>query len=160
MRRLVLLILTLLLIATACTAGTELETTTTTVVSATSGVTTVSTDPDGMISSVDWLDPPTPVLERPIPDGKPPATLMASTQPSSLRVAVNGGGCLPEIGLTAGGTPVSFELGVVISEGIPEGDSQCSDVLTTYGLEVKLSEAVNIASATLTVTSIPPAPAP
>ena len=80
---------------------------------------------------------------------------MSSSQPTSLHIAVNGGGCLPELRLAVTELdPLTLE--VLIRPGVPPTGIQCPAILTTHGFAVELSAPVDVAATTLTVTSIPP----
>ncbi len=155
MRRAVPMSLVISLALAACTPSAE-ESTTSSLPpeTGTAGVITID-DPGGLIMSAVWLDAPTPALDRPIPDDEPPAVLMSSSQSTSLHIAVNGNGCLPQIDLAVA-EPEPLTLVVLIRPGIPANDIQCPALLTTHGFAVGLSAPLDVDATTLTVTSIPP----
>lgn len=150
-------VVSVVLVLTACTPEVDDVVQTPTSVQATEGVITVSDN--AVVIYAEWLEPPTPALDRPIPEDEPPARIMPSSQPTRLHIAVNGGGCLPQVDLSLVEL-YPFVLDLVIREGVPEGGIQCSNILTTYGFEVRLSQKIDLETASLTVTSLPESAAP
>ena len=113
----------------------------------------VDSDPSGVIVDAHWVDPTgqTSALSRPIPFDEPGAVLMETSEPSILRIAVNGGGCVPETSLSVLRDPPALELLITLSEAIPEPGLQCTAVLGTHAFEVQLSEPVIINDVELSV---------
>lgn len=140
------LLVILLLIVAACSPGQPIPSENYVPPTPSSRGPFVDTDPEHVILDVYWVDPSgqTPALPMPIQGDEPAAVLMSTSEPALLRIAVNGNGCPPETRLTVFGDPLRLELGITLSEAIPEPGLQCADVLTTHAFEVRLSTPVDL----------------
>ncbi len=91
-----------------------------------------------------WLDLSPALVDGPIETGGPVAVLMDDSTPDSLRIAVNGGGCVPRVGITVLQPPPALQLGIEVGDNIATPGYECAALLTTHGFELRLSEPASL----------------
>ena len=104
----------------------------------------VDSDPDGLVVEAHRLDPSgaTPALEHPIFADQPPATIIESGADDTVRIAVNGNGCVPEVHLALAEDGDTLRIRVVVSDAVPDSGLVCEDLLTTHAFDIRLDEPV------------------
>jgi hypothetical protein len=115
----------------------------------------VESDPDDVLATVEWVGPTgeTPALDRPLSESDPAAVLVETTDPDSIRIAVNGSGCPPTVYLTVVHGPPDVILGVTVSEGVPTDGAECADLLTAYAFDVSFSDPDQVDGVEITATN-------
>ena len=106
----------------------------------------------GVIADTYWVDPGgTPPLPRPLTADDPRAVLIDSPLPEVLRIAVNGGGCVPETRLSVREGPPHLEIEITLLESIADPGEQCAMLLRSHAFEVRLAMPGAVLDVTLTV---------
>jgi len=113
----------------------------------------VEYDPGQLIVATYWEDPTgqTPALPTPIPTGEVGAALLESSQAGLLRIAINGGDCVPDVHLSVLQGPPDVELEITIRKPILEPGRMCGLVLTTHAFDVELSGPEEVREVVLSV---------
>lgn len=113
----------------------------------------VQEDPADLIAGTFWVDPTgrTPALPRPIAHGEPGAVLTEGSEPQLLEIAVNGNGCVPQVGLSVLQDSPALKLQISLGEAIPDPGLQCADILTTHAFKVRLTRPVSLENVQLSV---------
>jgi hypothetical protein len=106
-------------------------------------------DPFAVVAGVSWLDAVPALPDGPIARGGPIAVLMDDSTPDTLHIAVNGGGCRPELQVAVLNGPPDLELGIAVGDYIVEPGLQCTDLLVTHGFEVQLNQPVSLENVVL-----------
>lgn len=101
----------------------------------------VDFDPDGLVIDTRWVDPTgaTPALAQPIAADSPGAVLVDESPGDTLRIAVNGSGCVPDVHLAIDGDQEVVEIEVSVFEAVPDPGIQCPSLLTTHAFDIQLS---------------------
>lgn len=110
----------------------------------------VEYDPEGAIAETYWVggEPPLP---HPLSDQDPRAVLIESPLPGVLRIAVNGGGCVPETRLAVRRGPPHLEIEITLLESVPDPGEQCGLILVSHAFDIVLTAPDAVAGVSLVV---------
>ena len=101
-------------------------------------------DPFDVVTGLEWREMSGAHPDGHIPVGGPVAVLLDDSTEQLLHIAVNGGGCRPELRIAVIQPPPALELGISVGGHIVESGIQCPGILTSHGFEVSLSEPVSL----------------
>jgi hypothetical protein len=101
-------------------------------------------DPFDVVAGLEWREMSGALPDGPIRNGGPIAILLDDATEQLLHIAVNGGGCRPELRVAVVQPPPELELGISIGDYIAPPGLQCTDILTTHGFAVSLAEPVSL----------------
>ncbi|MDJ0496734.1 MAG: hypothetical protein QNJ75_11960 [Acidimicrobiia bacterium] len=101
-------------------------------------------DPFDAIASLEWREMSAALPDGPIRNGGPVAVLLDDSTEQLLHIAVNGGGCRPELRIAVVQPPPELELGISVGDYISPPGLECTDILTTHGFEVRLNDPVSL----------------
>lgn len=101
-------------------------------------------DPFDVVTGLEWREMNGALPDGPISDDGPIAVLLGDSTDETLHIAVNGGGCRPELRIAVVQPPPELELGISVGDYISPPGLQCPDILTTHGFELRLTEPVSL----------------
>lgn len=101
-------------------------------------------DPFGAVAGLEWREMSGALPGGLIRDDGPIAVLVGDSTDETLHIAVNGGGCRPELRIAVVQPPPQLELGISVGDYIAPPGLECTDILTTHGFEVRLTERVSL----------------
>jgi hypothetical protein len=118
----------------------------------------VQHDPEGLIVEASWVDPTgrTPALPALLPRDGPGAVLIDPPSPNTLRIALNGSGCVPEVWLAVDQGLPNLVLAITISTAITEQGIQCPALATTHAFDIEFTDLTGVGSVNLVVTESGP----
>ncbi len=102
----------------------------------------LANDPFDVVDGLEWREWSGAHPNGHIPDGGPIAVLLDDSSEQLWHIAVNGGGCRPELRVAVVQPPPALELGISVGDYISPPGLACPDILTSHGFEVSLKEPV------------------